>query len=125
MKRFLIAVVLILGLSTVATPRACTQTTHKAVLTWTDALNPTGTTYRVYGALGFSRNRWVPCGLGAADGSDFCKKHADAVIGGALRLWVAGVLEPDAAKNLKIRGNRSQKKQGSIRRKLPPSESQA
>lgn len=84
-----------------------------------------------YRALGFSRNRWVPCGLGVADGSDFCNKHVDAVIGGVLGLWVAGLpakaglLEPDAAKDLKIRGNASQKKQGSIRRKLPPTETQA
>jgi hypothetical protein len=78
-----------------------------------------------YRALGFSQNRWVPCGLGVADGSDFCKKHADAVIGGVLGLWVAGLLEPDAAKDLKIRGNASQIKQGSTRRKFLPSESQA
>lgn len=78
-----------------------------------------------YRALGFSQNRWVPCGLGVADGSDFCNKHADAVIGGVLGLCVAGLLEPDAAKDLKIRGNIPQKKQGSIRRKLPPSEPQA
>jgi hypothetical protein len=78
-----------------------------------------------YRALGFSRNRWVPCGLGVVDGSDFCNKHADTVIGGVLGLWVACLLEPDAAKDLKIRGNASQKKQGSIRRKLPPTEIQA
>jgi hypothetical protein len=78
-----------------------------------------------YRALGISRNRWVPCGLGVADGSDFCKKHADAVIGGVLGLLVAGLLEPDAAKDLKICGNASQKKHGSTRHNLPPTETRA
>lgn len=69
-------------------------------------------------------------GLAAAEGSGFCRKQAEAVIGGALGLWVAGQpaaagwLEPDAAKGLKIRGNLSQRKQGS-RRKLSPGELQA
>lgn len=31
---------------------AFAQTTHKAVLTWTDTLNPTGTTYNIYRAPG-------------------------------------------------------------------------
>ena len=31
---------------------ASAQTTHKAILTWTDTLNPTGTTYSVYRAPG-------------------------------------------------------------------------
>lgn len=90
-----------------------------------------------HGRQEFSGSRWVPCGLGVADGFDFCNKHVDAVIGGVLGLWVAdlpakaGLLEPDpacrtgrAVKDLKIRGNASQKKQGSIRRKLPPAETQ-
>jgi hypothetical protein len=72
-----------------------------------------------YRALGFSRNRWVPCGLAAAHSLDFCKKHGDAVIGGVLGLWAAGLLEPDVAKGLKMDGKISQKKQGSSPCKLP------
>jgi hypothetical protein len=103
-----------------------------------------------HGRLGFSGNRWVPCGLAAADGSRFCKKHGEAVIGGVLGFWVAGLpaeagqpapagrLEPDpacrvpaqagtgrAAKHAKIRGDASQKKQRSGQCKLPPSGSEA
>jgi hypothetical protein len=61
-------------------------------------------------AMGFSPNKWVPCGLVAADGSYFCKKHGDTVMGGVLGLWVAGLLEPSAVKDLKIRGDAVQKK---------------
>jgi hypothetical protein len=71
-----------------------------------------------HGGQELSRSRWVPCGFAAADGSDFCKKHSDAVIGGVLGLWTAGLLEPDAAKNLKMDGKLSQKKKGACRRKL-------
>lgn len=72
-----------------------------------------------------SRSRWLPCGLAAADGSDFCKKHSDAVIGGVLGLWAAGLLEPDVVQGLKMDGKISQKKQGARRCKLPPSGSEA
>jgi hypothetical protein len=77
------------------------------------------------GRLEFSRSRWVPCGFAAADDSDFCKKHGDAVIGGVLGLWAAGLLEPDAVQGLKMDGKISQKKQGARRCKLPPSGSEA
>jgi len=94
-----------------------------------------------HGRLEFSRSRWVLCGLAAADGSNFCKKHGDAVIGGVLGVWAAGLaaqagrLEPGpacrlpaqagtsrAAKDPKILGNVSQQEQSSGRRKLPPNE---
>jgi hypothetical protein len=78
-----------------------------------------------HGRQGFFRSRWVPCGLAAADGSDFCKKHGDAVIGGLLGLWAAGLLEPDVARNLKMDGKISQKKRGARRCNLPPNGARA
>jgi hypothetical protein len=51
MERLALAVVLALGIVSVVPA----QTTYKAVLTWTDTLNLTGTTHRVYRALGL----WV------------------------------------------------------------------
>jgi hypothetical protein len=49
MKRTPLALGLILGLATAARPQI---TTHSVTLTWTDALNPAGTTYSVYRATG-------------------------------------------------------------------------
>jgi hypothetical protein len=73
-----------------------------------------------HGRLESSRSRWVPCGFAAADGSDFCKKHGDAAIGGVLGLWAAGLLKPDVVQGLKMDGKISRKKQGARRCKLPP-----
>jgi len=51
-------------------PRAASaQTTHKAVLTWVDALNPTGTTYTIYRATGL------------CSGSPIFSKLATGVVG--------------------------------------------
>jgi len=78
-----------------------------------------------HGRREFSRSRWVPCGIAAADGLDFCKKHGDAVIGSVLGLWATGLLEPDVVRGLKMNGKISQKKQGAGRCKLPPNGSGA
>lgn len=47
MKNLLFLLVLLL-----ASGALLAQTTHNATLTWTDTLNPTGTTYSVYRATG-------------------------------------------------------------------------
>jgi hypothetical protein len=78
-----------------------------------------------HGMLEFSRSRWVPCGFAAADGSAFCKKHGDAVIGSVLGLWAAGLLDPDGARSLKADRKISQNKRGTSRCKLPPNGSEA
>jgi hypothetical protein len=52
MKRALIAVLFILSAAAIAPAQ---QTTHSVTLTWTDTLNPAGTTYNVYRATGLCR----------------------------------------------------------------------
>jgi hypothetical protein len=72
-----------------------------------------------YARLEFSRSQWVPCEFAAADGSDFYKKHGDAVIGGVLGLWAAGLLERDVVQGLKMDGKIPRMKQCARRCKLP------
>ena len=44
--------------------------------------------------LGTSPRAWIPCGRYAVKHSAFCKRHADAMHGAVLGLWVKRFFEP-------------------------------
>jgi hypothetical protein len=44
--------------------------------------------------LGTSPQAWIPCGRYAVKNSAFCKRHADAMHGSVLGLWVKSFFEP-------------------------------
>jgi hypothetical protein len=44
--------------------------------------------------LGVLQRAWIPCGRYAVDHSAFCKRHADAMHGAVLGLWVKDFFEP-------------------------------
>ena len=44
--------------------------------------------------LGVLQRAWIPCGRNALKHSPFCKRHADAMHGAVLGLWVKGFFEP-------------------------------
>ena len=44
--------------------------------------------------LGVLQRAWIPCGRYAVKNSAFCKRHADAMHGAVLGLWVKGFFEP-------------------------------
>jgi len=44
--------------------------------------------------LGTSPRAWIPCGRYAVKHSAFCKRHADAMHGAVLGLWVKDFFEP-------------------------------